>query len=67
MFVTHCNDKRDKIGKQIKTYLDRFINTSLNCISITSSFVNKPNNKLISNSEQLFNAIDLSPITFGII
>ena len=36
-------------------------------MSIRSCCVSQPKNKLISNSEQLFNAMDLSPITFGVI
>ena len=36
-------------------------------MSIRSRLVSQPNNKLNSNSEQLFNATDLSPITFGVI
>ena len=36
-------------------------------MSITSCLVCQCNNKLISNSEQLFNATDLLPITFGVI
>ena len=36
-------------------------------MSIRYRLVSQPNNKLISNSEQLFNATDLSPITFGVI
>ena len=47
--------------------MDLFINTSLNHISIGSCLVSQPKNKLISNSEQLFNAKDLSPITFAVI
>ena len=34
---------------------------------IRSRLVNQPKNKLISNSEQLFSATDLSPITFSVI
>ena len=47
--------------------MDLFINTSLNHMFIRFRLVSKPNNKLISNNEQSFNAIDLSPITFNII
>ena len=47
--------------------MDLFINTSLNHVSIRPYLVSQPKNKLISNSEQLFNARDLSPISFGII
>ena len=43
------------------------MNTSLNHISIRSCLVSQPNNKLISNSELLFNVTDLWPITFGVI
>ena len=34
---------------------------------IRSHLARQPKNKLISNNEQLFNATDLSPITFGVI
>ena len=53
--------------KTIKNYLDPFINTNLNYISIISHLVSQPKNKYISKSEQIFNATDLSPITFGMI
>ena len=36
-------------------------------MSIRSCLISQPKNKLISNSEQLFNATDLSPITFGVV
>ena len=36
-------------------------------MSIRSCLVSQPKNKLISNSEQLLNAMDLSPITYGVI
>ena len=36
-------------------------------MSIRSSLVSQPKNKLFSNSEQLFNATDLSPIPFRVI
>ena len=36
-------------------------------MSIRSRLVSQPNNNLISNSEQLFNATDLLPIPFRII
>ena len=64
LFVTCLNVNSDKIGKPIKNYLDLFINTNLNHIFIRSRLVSQPENKLISNSEQLLNATDLSPITF---
>ena len=47
--------------------MDLFINTSVNHMLIRSHLVSQPNNKSNSNSEQLFNATDLSPITFGVI
>ena len=47
--------------------MDLFINTCLNHISIKPRLVSQPDKKLISNSEQLFNATDLLPITFGVI
>ena len=46
LFVTCLNDS-DKIAKPIKNYLDFFINTSLNHMSIRSRLVSQPNNKLI--------------------
>ena len=36
-------------------------------MSIRSCLVSQPKNKLITNSEQLFYATDLLPITFGVI
>ena len=36
-------------------------------MSIRSCLISQPKHKSISNSEQLFNAMDLLPITFGII
>ena len=36
-------------------------------MSIRSRLVSQPNNKVISNNEQFFDARDLFPITFGII
>ena len=36
-------------------------------MSIRSRLVSQPKNKLISNNKQLFNAIALSSITFGVI
>ena len=66
LFVT-CLNNSDKIAKPIKNYLDLFINTSLNHMSLRSCLVSQPNKKLNLNSEQLFNATDLSPITFGAI
>ena len=47
--------------------MDLFINTSLIHVSIRSCLVSQPNNISNSNSEQLFNATDLSPIIFGVI
>ena len=68
LFVTclNCNSK-NKIGKPIETYLDLIIITSLKHMSIRSRLASQPKNKLISNSEQTFNATDLSPITFAVI
>ena len=68
LFVTclNCNSAK-KLAKSIKNYFHLFINTSLNHMSIISRLVSHPKNKLISNSEQLFNATDLSPITFGVV
>ena len=68
LFVTCSNcDSENKIGKPVKYYLDLFINTSLSNMSIRSRLASQPNNELISNTEQLFNAKDSSPITFGVI
>ena len=36
-------------------------------MSIRSCLVSQLNNKLISNSEQLFDTMNLSPINFGVI
>ena len=36
-------------------------------MSIRSRLINQPKSKLISNSEKLFNAMNLLPITFGVI
>ena len=59
LFVTCLNsNSENKIAKQIENYLDLFINTSLNHMSIRSCLVSQPKNELISNSEQLFNATD---------
>ena len=66
LFATCLNDI-DKITKPIKNFLDLFINTSLNHMSIRSRFVSQPNKELKLNSEQLFNSTDLSPITFSVI
>ena len=52
LFVTWLNrDSENKIGKPIKNYLDLFINTSSNNISIRSRLLSQLKNKLISNSE----------------
>ena len=68
LFVTCLNDNSEnKIAKSIKKYLDLFIKSRLNHMSIRSRLVSQPNNKLISNNEQLFNTSDLSLITFGVI
>ena len=68
LFVTCFNcDSENKIEKTFKNYLDLFINTSLNQMSIRSCLISQPNINLNSNSEQLFNTMDLSPITFGVI
>ena len=67
IFVTCLNDNGESKINPIKNNLDLFINTSLNHMSIRSCLVSQPKNKLISNSEQLFNATDLLPITFSVI
>ena len=68
IFLTCLNiESENKIGKPIWNYLDLLIDTSLNHKSIRSCHASQPNDKLNSNSEQLFNATDLSPITFAVI
>ena len=67
LFVTCLNSNSDKIQKPIKDYLDLFINTSSNHISIRYCLVSQPNKKFNSNNKQLFNATNWSPITFGVI
>ena len=68
LFVTYLNDDSENItAKRNKNYLDLFINTSLNHISIRSCLISLPKHKLISNSEQLFNTIDLSPINISVV
>ena len=68
LFVTCLNNNSEnKLAKPIENYLDLFINTSLNHIFIRSRLESQPKNKLISISEQLFHARDLSPITFRMI
>ena len=66
-YLLHGLKNGNNIGNQIKNYLDYFIYTSLNHMSIRSCLVSQSKNKLISNSEHLFHATDLSPITFSII
>ena len=66
LFVTCLNDS-DKIAKPMNNYLDLFINTTINHMSIRSRLVSQSNKNLKLNSEQLFNSTDLSPITFGTI
>ena len=56
----------NKIAKPDKNYLYLFIHVSLNYMSVRSCLVSQPNNKFISNSEQLCYATDFSPITFVI-
>ena len=69
LFVTCLNENSEnKIAKPIKNYFDLFINTSLNHITIRYPLVSQPKNNILNwNSEQLFNATDLSCITFGVI
>ena len=68
LFVTCLNcDSENKLAKSMKNCLDLFINTSLINMSIRSCLVSQPKDKFISNGEKLFNATDLSPITFGVI
>ena len=56
-----------KIAKPNKNYLDHFINTRLNHMSIRSYLVSQSKNKSISNSKQIFDAMHLLPIVFGVI
>ena len=60
-------ERKNKIAKPIKNHLDVFFNTSSNQMSIRSRLVSQPNNKLNFNRDQLFNAMDLSPIILGVI
>ena len=63
LFVTCFNcDSKYKIEKTIKNYIDLFINTSVNHMSIRSHLVSQPKNKLISNNKRFFNATDLMPM-----
>ena len=67
LFVTCLNsNSKTELGKPIKNFLDLFINTSLNHMSIRSCLVIQPNLKLKLNGEQSINASDLLPITFGV-
>ena len=68
LFVRCLNrDRKNKLEETMKNYLDLFIYSSLNQISIRSHLVSNPNNKLISNSEQFFYSMDLWLITCGVI
>ena len=59
LFVICLNDNsKNKIVKTIENYLDLSSNTILNHMSIRSRLVSQPKNKLISNDEKLFNAIN---------
>ena len=46
--------------------MDLFIDTSLSHLFIRSRLMSQAKNKLISNSEQLFNSTYVSPITFNV-
>ena len=59
--------KKSSAAANKTNYLNLFLNTNLNHISIRSRLISQLKNKLISNCEQLFNATDLLPITFAII
>ena len=60
LFVTFLNcNRKNKTGRPIKNYLDLFINTSVNHVSIRSHLVSQSNNELNSKSEQLFYSTDL--------
>ena len=48
-----------------KIPINNYLDTSLNYRSIRSCVISQPKIKLFSNSEQLFNAMDPSPITLG--
>ena len=63
LFVTYLHDNNKRKIIKIKNYLDFFISTSLNHMFIRSHLVCQLKNKLISNNEQLFNAMDLSRIS----
>ena len=50
LFVTCVNiDRKNKLKKPIQNQLDLFINTNLNHMSIRSSLISQPKNKLFSN------------------
>ena len=61
IFVTSLGSSETNSEKPIKNLLFLFIHTILNYMSIRFCLVSQPNNKFISNSEQLFDATDLSP------
>ena len=67
LFATCLNENSKNKIRPIKNYLDLFVNTSLNHISIRSCLVSQPRDKLFSNNEQFFNATDLPPMTYGVI
>ena len=50
----------------ITNYLDLCIDKDLNYMSIRSCLVSQPSNKSFSNNEQIFNAMELSPMTSSI-
>ena len=56
-------NSESKIEISIKNYVDLFIYISLNHMSIRSCLVSQLNN----NCKQLFNTMNLSPISFGVI
>ena len=64
LFVTYLNEISENKIKPIKI---TWIFLLMHYISIRSRLVSQPKIQLISNSEQLINTTDLSPITFDVI
>ena len=68
LFVGYLNcDCEIKMRKQINSYLDLFLNIHFKNISFRFCLTSQPNNKLISNNEQILHATDLLPLTFSTI
>ena len=54
IFVTRLNSNSDKLDKPINYYLDGFIITSLNHMSIRSHLMSQQKNEQIFNNERNF-------------